>query len=167
MTRLQPTTQTFLDHASHHVDVSAIVSAPRSDVWRLLADHGTWDRWYPGMSRCETREPGGVDARRVVRLGPLVAEERWIVWQPESALGFTVERLNLPMARRMFELIELDDHETGTRLRFRGGYQPHPLTRLGFSRSIRTIERSWTDAFGAIEHLAHNTRPHAGPPAAS
>lgn len=150
MPRLRPTTQAFLAEADEHARASAFIDAARADVWQLLADHGTWDRWYPGMSRCETEDPGGPGARRIVRLGPLVAEERWVVWQPEKALGFTVERLNLPMARRMFELVQLDDEATGTRIRFHGGYQPHPLARFGFSRSIRTIEGSWTGAFEAI-----------------
>lgn len=165
MPRLRPTTRDFLDDASHHVDVSTIIDAPRGAVWQLLADHGTWDRWYPGMTRCETAEPGGPDARRTVTLGPLLAEERWVVWQPENALGFTVERLNLPMARRMFELVELDDEAAGTRIRFRGGYQPHPVARPGFKRSLRTIERSWSTAFAAIEQVTRLTQPQSGPSA--
>lgn len=161
MSRLHPVDRSFIDKADHHVIVEQTVHAPRELVWLALADHGGWDSWYPGMTQCETNEPGGRGARRVVKLGPLVAHEQWIVWEPEIALGFTVERMNLPMARRMFELIELRDEGGQTLVRFTGAYQSHPLARLTFGRSKRQIQASWSQALTQLDLTLASASDHS------
>ena len=103
-----------------------------------------------------------------MKLGPLLAHEQWVVWEPEVALGFTVERMNLPMARRMFELIELRDDGEHTLVRFTGAYQPHPLSRLTFGRSKRQIHASWSQALTALDQmLAASSRDSTSRPEAS
>lgn len=75
------------------------------------------------------------------------------MWKPQVALGFTVERMNLHMARRMFELIELRDDGAHTLVRFTGAYLSHPLSRLTFGRSKRQIHASWSQALTALDQM--------------
>lgn len=171
MPTLQPVDVSFVEAATHHVHVQYILNATTSEVWAVLADHGSWDAWYPGMSRCDTSEPGGLGAVRTVRLGPLVAKERWVLWEPERALGFTVIHTNLPTAKHILEQIHLEAVSTGsrprTRVRFTGSYRPSPITRLTFSRTTRRIEASWTAGLECLADHIGSQRPTNDPTGAA
>lgn len=158
MPKLDPVDASFAETATHRVEVEHTIDAAPAQVWAVLSDHGSWDTWYPEMTRCETTEPGGLGATRTVKLGPLVADERWVIWEPDHALGFTVTRMNLPMARRVLEQLHLDavpGDGPRTRVRYTGSYQPHLLSRLAFARTERRIASSWKAALVSLaEHVA-------------
>jgi hypothetical protein len=106
------------------------------------------------MSFCTTTSTlqTGVGATRTVKVGPLVADEHFILWEPESSLGFCVTRTNLPIAKRMLEQVELvADQAQGTLVRYTGAFDPHPLSRLTFGLTKRQVRAAWTAGLAGLE----------------
>jgi hypothetical protein len=123
----------FARTAPQTVVLERQIPASPAELWRVLSDNSSWMSWFPGMSFCTTTsEPmTGLGSTRTVKVGPLVADEHFILWEPESAWGFAVIRTNIPVAKRMLEQVELFANQSnGTLVRYTGAFEPHPLTRL-------------------------------------
>lgn len=149
----------FLDDARHRVEVRHVIDAPPTDVWTCLADHANWNDWYPEMTDCSSTEPGRLGAERSITLGPLRAIERWVIWEPPERLGFTVVRMNLPLAKRIIEVLTITPHSsdnTRTVVDYTGGFQPTALAWLVAGRTKRQMSTSWSAALASLsDHLSH------------
>jgi Polyketide cyclase / dehydrase and lipid transport len=159
MRNLTASDPTFLDEARHRVEVRHVVDAPSSDVWACLADHANWNDWYPEMTDCSSAEPGRLGAERSITLGPLRAVERWVIWEPPERLGFTVVHTNLPLAKRVIEVLTITpdtSDDTRTVIDYTGCFQPTLLARLVAGRTKRQMSTSWSVAFSSLsDHLSH------------
>lgn len=80
----------FIEMAPHLVVVEQIIQAPARAIWPVLADVGSWSDWYDDMSRSDVTGPAteGIGAARTVKVGVLVADERFVLWSPGEALAF-------------------------------------------------------------------------------
>jgi Polyketide cyclase / dehydrase and lipid transport len=144
----------FAQTAPQKVVVERHIPATPAELWRVLADNSTWMSWFPGMSFCTTtsQTPTGIGSTRTVKVGPLVADEYFILWEPESAWGFCVTRTNLPVAKRMLEQVQLFANQSnGTLVRYTGAFDPHPLTRLAFGLTKRQVRAAWTGGLAGLE----------------
>jgi hypothetical protein len=113
------------------------------------------------MSFCTTTSqvPTGVGSTRTVKVGPLVADEQFIVWEPETAWAFCVSRTNLPIAKRMLEQVELvPNNSNETLVRYTGAFEPHPLSRLTFGLTKRQVRTMWTAGLAGLEKYTLATR---------
>lgn len=159
MRNLTAADPTFLDDARHRVEVRHVVHAPPSDVWACLADHANWNDWYPEMTDCSSAEPGRLGAERSITLGPLRAVERWVIWEPPERLGFAVVHMNLPLAKRVIEVLTITpDPSANTRtvVDYTGCLQPTLLTLLAVRRTKHQMSTSWSAALSSLSgHLSH------------
>lgn len=150
MPKLTLTDPSFAQTAPHKVVVERTVEASPEAIWTVLSDNTTWTSWFTGMSRCDsTSSPAtGIGSTRTVKVGPLVAEERFISWEPNKLWGFSVIRTNLPVARKMLEQVELVDRSTPTRaaslVRYTGAFVPHRFAVLTFALTKRQVCAAWT-----------------------
>jgi hypothetical protein len=86
-----------------YVDVVE-VAASADALFGVLAEIGTWNRWFSGMRRIRLDGPSsGVGALRTVWVGATSVQERFDIWEPGVRLGLTMTKANLPGLRRMAE----------------------------------------------------------------
>jgi hypothetical protein len=103
--------------------------------------------------------PTGVGSTRTVKVGSLVADEQFILWEPESAWGFAVTRTNLPVARKMLEQVELLAKESNqTLVRYTGAFEPHPLNRIAFGLTKRQVRAAWIAGLAGLEKYTTSLR---------
>ena len=106
-----PESLAFIEHAPVVARVTRELPAAAAEVFDALADAEGWERWFPGMRRCEwlTPEPYGVGSLREVRVDSLRVVERFIVGERPHRWGFTFADVRPRIARAGMELVELDD----------------------------------------------------------
>ena len=95
----------------------ATLPASPSDVFSLLADVGSWPRWFPGMksARWTSEKTACVGARREVVLGSIAFEEEFLAWDVGQRFAFTMLSSNRPLVSSMIEEISLEETAEGTR----------------------------------------------------
>ena len=152
MPSLEPVDTTFTSTAPRTVTVDQVVNAPVADVWACVTDNPGWVDWFPSMTSSEnTSNPThGVGSTRTVKVGGLRAEERFVAWEPEQLWAFTIEKTNLPMAKRFLEQLELTADGDLTNVRYTGAYEPHLLVRPIASVIDKQIRSSWTDGLAGL-----------------
>ncbi len=126
MPTLAPVDTSFAATAPHTVVVEHVIASVPGPIWAALVDNPGWTTWYPGLKQCEsTSDPAhGVGSTRTVTVGPLVAEERFVAWEPEQLWAFTIVKTNLPVAKRLLEQVELIRRDGVTTVRYTGAFEP-------------------------------------------
>jgi hypothetical protein len=80
------------------------VPASTEELFGVLAEIGSWDRWFTGMRRVRIDGPAsGVGALRTVWVGATSVQERFDVWEENTRLVLTMTKSNLPGLRSMAE----------------------------------------------------------------
>lgn len=146
--QLDPVDLEFLDSAPQLVKVERIIDASPTAIWDAVVDTARWCEWFPTMSRAESISPLATEGTtRTIKVGPLVAEERVVVADRPSRWGFTATRTNMPVAKKLLELIELEDVTADTSprtlVRYTGAFQPLWFNRPLFSVVKRNVARTW------------------------
>lgn len=132
MAALEPVDPSFYDSAAWKIDVVRDVALARQDAWRIIADNASWPSWFPGIAVCETiGEPAsGLGSKRHVKGRGLDVTERFIVWEPGAAWGFTILSMKRSFASRMAERVSLADAGDGrTRITYLMAIEPKPWAR--------------------------------------
>jgi uncharacterized protein YndB with AHSA1/START domain len=116
MFRLEPQTIEFADHAPLRVSDSAVVGAPRGRVFEAFADAGSWHRWFPLMTRsrwttAETRRVGAERQVSLLAMGTFL--ERFIVWDADEHMAFTILTSSSPFATGIVESFRFADADGG------------------------------------------------------
>ena len=158
MPTLEPVGPDFVDTARRRAHAQREIDAPVAAVWELVDDQSTWTSWFRGMTRCEvtSEEDRGLDSTRIVQIDKLRADERIVRHEPERAWGFTVVGTNIPMARRLYEQLELEPRDDDrTLVAYTGAFDPHWLTTLAAGRVQRSMEETWSAALDGL--AAHVT----------
>ena len=157
MPTLAPVDTSFVSTAPRTVTVDQLVAAPVARVWAVVIDNPGWINWFPTMTSSEdTSDPiHGVGSTRTVKVGGLRAEERFVAWEPEQLWAFTIEKTNLPMAKRFLEQLEFTPDGDQTKVRYTGAYEPHLLTRPIAGLIDKQIRSGWTNGLaGLAAHVA-------------
>jgi hypothetical protein len=144
----------FARSAQHTVVVEQTIGSDPARIWAVLSDNATWTTWFPGMTQCITTsaEPTGIGSTRTVKVGPLVADEQFILWETNVIWGFCVTRTNLPVASKMLEQVELVSNRSGgTLVRYTGAFEPHTFSRLTFGLTKRQVRAVWTAGLAGLE----------------
>lgn len=163
MPALDPVEPSFATTAPQKVVVETTVAASTASVWGALADNDAWPKWFDPMSSCiSTSDPAtGVGSTRSVVVGPLEADELFIIWEPEKAWGFTITRTNLPMAKRFLEMVELEAIGTTsspqTLVRYTGAFEPHLITKLSYPLVKRQVRSAWTKGLAGLDPFLNPT----------
>ena len=105
------------------------IDASRKEVWEVLADLGSIEKWNPGVtaSHATSSEPGGEGATRhcdIAGPGGKTAhlEERAFDWRPEEGFKIDVYESSLPLKRNIVTF-SLEDSGAGTIVRVTPEYQ--------------------------------------------
>lgn len=156
MTTTRPETLDFVDRAPQRARVSRDVEATAGQVFDALADAQGWERWFPGMRRCEWLTPGphGVGSQREVRVDALRVVEQFLVWERPHRWGFTFTEASPPLARAGVELVELEDLGRGhCRVTYTMALQP--LLPLGpFTGALtRSLESRLSTGLAGLERV--------------
>ena len=110
-----------LADGSHRLSYERLVAAPIDDVWRVLAEPSSRDRWYPAELRFEGHVGGYAREQFPGEATPL-PEGTLTAWDPPRRLAFTMEAdpdASEPSVRhRQSVTITLEPADTTTRLRF-------------------------------------------------
>ena len=88
------------------------LDASPEEVFTALCDHERWPVWFDAISKVErfgSVETGVGSNRRVFVGDRMPIEEEFNVWEPNTAWGFTVLSLKLPVLNSMNELVTIDD----------------------------------------------------------
>lgn len=157
MPALTPVDISFAETASRRIEVEHRIKAPASEIWEVITNNSTWTDWFDGMTSCETTSEvaHGVGASRRVNVGPMELDEEFIVWEENERWAFTVTNTSLALAKRMLEMIELQDVGTKakpeTLVTYTGAFQPHILTFLPFPLFKLQLKRTWKKAFENLD----------------
>lgn len=148
MPELEAVEAEFASTAKQVVKVERIIDATPSAIWDAITETAGWSTWFPKMTRSESvSQKATLGSTRTIKIGPLVAEERIIVADENRTWGFSVTRTNLPIAKRMLELLALEDvsadDRTRTRVLYTGAFEPLWLTRPTFSLVKRNVATTW------------------------
>lgn len=152
MPTLAPVDLSFANAAPRRVTVDQVVNAPVAKVWDVVTNNPGWVNWFPTMSSSEnTSDPThGIGSTRTVKVGGLRAEERFVGWEPERLWAFTIEKTNLPMAKRFLEQLEFTPDGDQTKVRYTGAYEPHLLTRLVAGVVDKQLRTAWTNGLAGL-----------------
>jgi uncharacterized protein YndB with AHSA1/START domain len=144
---LKPVDLAFLSNAEKVYVVDQTLAASREDVWAAFVDPTTWHHWWPGLVSASYRgapRPYGVGTFREATVGGQRFEERIVVWEEERRWGYRIDRATAPIAWAQLECTELEDHGTGTRVRWILALHPRLMMRLVgpfFPRIMRSLLR--------------------------
>lgn len=144
MAKLQDRDLAWVDSAPIRIELSKAVAAPPDEVFAILADHGSWPKWFTSMKAAQGDGTTGVGSTRQVALGPLKADERFLAWEPGRRFSFLITKASAPGLVAFVEDFRLepapDDRTTVT---YVGGIEPiralrwaAPVVRWAFGREI-------------------------------
>jgi uncharacterized protein YndB with AHSA1/START domain len=109
-------------------EVTARSAAPPARVFALLADATSWPEWagpligHGSWDREGTPAPGGVGAIRRLGRAPVFAREEIVAYEPPSHHAYTIVAGN--PVRNYRADVHLDAEGTGTRITWRGTFDP-------------------------------------------
>jgi carbon monoxide dehydrogenase subunit G len=149
----------FLDRASKIWQMEATVAAPRSEVWRAIADPACWQHWFPGVERAwyEGDGPHGVGTVRKAIVRGQLMEEVMLAWDEQTRWAYCLTAASYPLARAQLEVTELEDCSAGTLLRWTIAADRGPLLWLATPVFHRTVSRLWAQATGNLDRWLVDT----------
>jgi hypothetical protein len=154
----------FLENAAVVHTFEAVVAAPRSAVFAVIAEPCTWSSWFPAVRSAsyDGEPPYGVGTVRRAHVGATHWVEEMIAWEPDIRWAYVVTRSSVPLARAQVESFVFNDAAAGTHVCWTLAFEPRLLARLGAPWTPRVVGRLFHRAMHNIEGyvLAHGA---AGP----
>jgi uncharacterized protein YndB with AHSA1/START domain len=148
---------------------SRVVSAPRSEVWRVVSDPYHLARWWPRVTRVEgvqeRRRGSGTLWTKVLETNAgrsVRADYRCLYSNHEAAYGWEQEIEDTPFAkvlRASTMRIELSDVDAGTLVRLEADQRLRGLSRFGGGFMLRRATGAQLDE--ALDALDRTLGPGA------
>lgn len=135
MPKLEKVQLDFLDRAEVELSTDVDLSASIEEVWSILVDNDSWVHWFVGCRSMAYSAPVWSDAgdTRTIGVDVLKVEEVAIAIEEPTRWAMCLTRTNLPLAKRMIEMIELRDTsrdgEVRTEVRWTAALDPLPVLR--------------------------------------
>lgn len=111
----------FYQDAPFRIVVKMPVNASPESAFATLENGALWPRWIAALRHVEwtSEVPLKKDATRVVTMkNGAKIDERFIVWDQNERMGFTVVRATIPKIESFGELYELMPTATGSEIRW-------------------------------------------------
>lgn len=111
----------FYRDAPFRIVLTMPVNASPESAFATLENGDLWPRWIAALRQVEwTSElPLKKNATRIVTMkNGAKIDERFIVWEQNKRMGFTVVRATIPKIRKFGELYELTPTATGSEIRW-------------------------------------------------
>ena len=141
------------------VEVSRHFDAPPQAVWEVYTDHAGWKDWA-GFSRSWLETEGrpdrnGTGAVRAFGMGPVIAYEEVLDFEPPKRMTYRVQRGGIPMRDHLGE-VRLEPEGDGTRIVWRCRFESRIPGIGGLLRVmvVKTFRQ-------ALEGLARHSFPDA------
>ena len=148
----------FVERAPVRHVFSAVVRAPRADVFAAIADPPGWTAWFPGVrsARYSSPPPYGVGTIREADVSGTRWVEEMIAWDEGRRWAYTVTESSTPLASAQVEVFEVADAvrdgAPATRVTWTLAIEPRLLQRLTgpiaplvmgrvFARAMANLER--------------------------
>jgi len=137
----------FIGVAARTYVAECDLASSRQDVWAAFVDPSTWRNWWPGVESAsygDAGKPYGVGTFRQATVGRQRYEEFIVVWEEGRKWAYYIHRASVPIATAQLECTELEDHGSGTRVRWTLAQDPRLLMRLLgpiFPRIMRALLR--------------------------
>ena len=106
--------------APKRVEKSVLLNAPPAEVWKIVSDHEKMPTYFPGIQRvsvdnAHASQTNGVGCVRSCALhGNMETVEEVRLWEPSSALGYTLRTPNAMGISDHFAVVELAEASPGT-----------------------------------------------------
>lgn len=149
MPQLTPADRDYLDRAPLTVSTDVDMPATRDEIWAAIADSSTWTEWFVGCRSCEGEPQVWTAAgqTRRIHVGALKLDEVAAEIVPGERWVMSVTRANVPLAKRLVEMLELIDTSTAdevrTEVRWTAGVElPALLRPVGGTIGDRFV-RTW------------------------
>ena len=128
----------FAETAPIIIESTAVVAAPRAEVWAVICDHERWPEWFASLTaaRATSVPPSGVGSTREVKLsGGFTFQEEFIAWDEPEVWAFTGTEGPAPFQSLVerVTLVELDPDRT--EVTYRMAIEP----RRGFGLLVKAV----------------------------
>ena len=130
------------------------IDAPTASVWQALVDNERWPRWFAKAYACRSTgdQMGGVGSTRWIHVDRFRVDERVITWEPERRWAIAITRANLPLARAMIELADIESIPAGrTDLSYTVALEPTWLARPFTSVLRHRLQRVFGEGLAGLE----------------
>ena len=133
------------------------LDASPGEVFEALCDHESWPEWFETIKKVErfgSIETGVGSNRRVFINDRIAIDEEFNVWEPNTAWGFTILSMKLPVLKSMNELVTIEDlGEDRSKVTYTMGIAPKAL----FVPLVKVARKQLSKNLGAA---LDNLGPH-------
>lgn len=154
--RFEPSTVELLDTAEYVLTTDVDLAASIDEVWAVIADNTSWVEWFHNCTDMlgpdvwiEAGQP------RTIKTTPFVIEEVSLVVDAPKRWAMCLLKSNLPMAKRMIEVLDLTDTsrngETRTEVRWTGAFDMVPYMKPFAGVLESALIRTWGTSLEALQ----------------
>lgn len=126
--------ESFYETAPFRVVTKVSIKAPAAKVFSVLEDGDAWPRWIPAVKRVEWTSPQpfevGTTRSVYMKTGQRI-DERFIVWETNRRMGFTVIGSDVPGLTSFGEDYIITPTATGCDVRWTFALQPRGFIPQG------------------------------------
>lgn len=165
MPKLEPVDLDFLERAEIELSTDVDLPASADEVWAVLVDNDSWIHWFAGCRSMVYSAPvwSDVGDTRTIGVDVFKIEEVAVAIDESSRWAMCLTKTNLPMAKRMLEMVELRDTsrngEVRTEVRWTGALDPLPYLRpFGAVFQTRLVNK-WGQSLEALQDEVVSRRP--------
>lgn len=149
MPRFEPAGIDLLDNASVIVTTEVDIAGDIDLVWEVIADNTSWTDWFEKCAwvRADEAVWTAVGQTRTIKSSPFVIEETCAALDAPHRWAIELNHSNLPMARRMIEVLDLTDTsrngEDRTEVRWTAALEPISWMRPFVAIQERLLVQTW------------------------
>lgn len=154
---LEPSTIGLLDTAEYVLTTDVDLPASIDEVWAVIADNTSWVDWFHNCQYVTAPHdvwttPG---QPRTIKSTPFVIEEDALVVDEPNRWAISLLKSNLPMAKRMIEVLDLTDTsrngETRTEVRWTAAFDLHAWQKPTRRIAEALMVRIWGNSLEALQ----------------
>ncbi len=159
MPAFDPASIDFLDTASVVLTTEVDIAGEIDVVWDVLADNTSWEQWFHNCAwvRAEHASWSEVGQLRTIKSTPFVIDETCLAFDAPNRWAIELNRSNVPMAKRMIEVLDLRDTsregEARTEVRWTAAFDPLPYLRPFSSIQCRLMIQTWGRSLEALHDV--------------
>lgn len=155
--KLEAATLDFLDTAKFTLSTDVDLAASIDEVWAVIADNASWTEWFHKCTKMTASHDIWTAAgqTRTISTTPFVIEEVAVDIDGPHRWAMSLTNTNLPMAKRMLEVLDLTDTsrngEDRTEVRWTGAFDL-PAYLLPVRSIFETLlVRTWGTSLEALQ----------------
>lgn len=165
MPKLEPVELDFLERAEIEVSTEVDLPASIEEVWSVLVDNDSWIHWFSGCRSMVSSVPVWSEAgdTRTIGVDVFKIEEVAVAIDESTRWAMCLTKTNLPMAKRMLEVLDLSDTsrngEVRTEVRWTGAIDPLTYLRPFTAVLQRRLVNTWGRSLEALHDEVVSRRP--------